>query len=66
MRSAFSFWLLPAAGYSIERIPLVNIVIARNFGAILAVGIAFIAAYLGVAAHHLLHRATTQRTARKP
>ena len=47
-------------------IPLVNILIARNFGAILALGIAFIGAYLGVAAHHLLHQATTQRTARKP
>lgn len=42
-------------------IPIVNIVIARNFGAILALGIAFIGAYLGVAAHYLLHRTTTVR-----
>jgi hypothetical protein len=47
-------------------IPLVGIVIAHNFSSILALGIASIGAYLGVAAHHLLHRATAQRAARKP
>jgi hypothetical protein len=36
-------------------IPLVGIVVAHNFGTILALVIALIGAYLGVATHHLLH-----------
>ena len=40
-------------------IPLTSIVIARNYGSILALVIAFIGAYLGVAAHHLLASGTT-------
>jgi hypothetical protein len=47
-------------------IPLVGIVIAHNFSSLLALGIALIGAYLGVATHNLLHRTTTQRAARKP
>lgn len=34
-------------------IPIIGIVFAHNFGAILALGIALIGAYLGVAIHHL-------------
>jgi hypothetical protein len=40
-------------------IPLVGIVITHNFSSILALGIALIGAYLGVATRHLLHRTTT-------
>ena len=40
-------------------IPLAGIVIAHNYGSIIALGIALIGAYLGVAAHYLLGGTTT-------
>jgi len=46
-------------------IPLVGIVAAHNFGAILALIIAMIGAYLGAAAHHLFF-ANAQSAKRKP
>ena len=40
-------------------IPLAGIVTAHNYGALLALGIALIGAYLGVAAHHVLGDTST-------
>jgi hypothetical protein len=47
-------------------IPLVGIVSAHNFGSILALGISFIGAYLGVAIHYIFYQNPTQRANRKP
>ncbi|MEP7188533.1 MAG: hypothetical protein ABI901_04980 [Roseiflexaceae bacterium] len=40
-------------------IPLAGIVIAHNYSSLLALGIALIGAYLGLAAHYLLGETTT-------
>jgi hypothetical protein len=56
LRPRFAWlWALALGGW----IPLVGIVVAHNFSSILALGIALIGAYLGVATHYLLHRITT-------
>src|SRR5881275_3135899 len=47
-------------------IPIVGIVSTRNFGSILALGITFIGAYLGVAIHYVFYRDPTQPANRKP
>src|SRR4051812_4687091 len=47
-------------------IPIFGIVMAHNFGTLLALGIALIGAYLGVAAHYLFRGDSTQGANHKP